>query len=110
MAEGTTAPITGDRVQSSGSQDKMGKLVCKMVDMQNEINADIDRFVDLKNEVIRVIEQVDNPHIYDVLYMFYVQEINWTEISKTLNFTYQWVHELKNRGFEQVQKILDSKN
>lgn len=107
LAEGTSVAMTGDRVQSSPKPDKMSSAICKLVDMQKEIDAEIDRFVDLKKEVISVIEQVDNPHVYDVLYMYYVQEINWTDISKQLNYTYVWIHELKNRGFEQVQQILN---
>lgn len=108
MAEGTSVAITGDRVQSSGSQDKMGKTVCKMVDMQDELNAEIDKFVELKNQVIQTIQKVDDPDVYDVLHMYYVQELNWTIISKEKNFTYQWIHELKKRGITQVQEILDN--
>ena len=34
--------------------------MCKIIDLQDEINHDIDRLVDLKRDIVEVIKAVDN--------------------------------------------------
>lgn len=107
LATKTTCPTEGERVQSSGNPDKMSDAVAKMIEIDKEIDRMIDSFVDLKQEVIRTIEQVDDPMLYDVLHMIYIQYIKPSEVAVYLNFTYQWTNELHNRGLEEVQTIID---
>lgn len=67
IASSSSANSEGERVQSSGNQQKMADAVARYVDIQAEINADIDRLVDLKREIISVIEQLDAIS-YDILH------------------------------------------
>lgn len=96
-----------EHVQTSRNLEGFAKYIPSIVTLDNEINQAVDEFVSKKNEIIKVIEQVQSPDIYDVLYMYYVQEMKWTEISIEKNFTYQWIHELKRKGIEEVQSIID---
>ena len=50
LATRTTSVLGGERVQSSGSQQKMADSVAKIVDLREQINAEIDRFIDYKQE------------------------------------------------------------
>ena len=45
IATGTTSYSEGDRVQSSGSKEKMADAVARYLDMENEINSEIDRLI-----------------------------------------------------------------
>ena len=75
---------------------------------KDELKDTILKLDEKKQEVIDVIEQVSNPDIYEVLYMYYIQEFNWTQISEQMHFAYSWIHELKCRGWEKVQQIIDN--
>jgi len=110
MTTSTSAPITGERVQSSHAGDELGSMICKIVTMEQEIIEQIDRFVDLKQEIISVIEQCSEPDVYDVLHMYYIQELTWKQVSKKKRFTYQWIKELNRKGLEEVQTLLNNKN
>ena len=44
------SPSMGDKVQSSLDPDKFTNTISKIIDLENEINADIDNLVDLKCE------------------------------------------------------------
>ena len=50
LATKTTSAIGGERVQTSGSQEKMADCITKIVDMQNQITKEIDKFIELTNK------------------------------------------------------------
>ncbi len=110
----TGIDYSSDKVQSTGSKDKLGDIVAKFVDKQNEINKLIDKFVDVKQEAINVIEQVSDVDEYNILHKRYVQYMTFDAIATSIikkngeRMTYQWVCELHKRALIKVQQILDS--
>lgn len=55
-----------------GNGDKLGDTVAKIVDLQDEINRNIDDFVNLKSEASAMMEQIRQPEYYHVLHKRYV--------------------------------------
>lgn len=108
LATKTTCPTEGERVQSSGNPDKMSDAVTRMIEIDKEIDGMIDSFVCLKQEIIKTIEQVNDPMLYDILHMLYIQYMKPSEVSHSLNYTYQWIKELHARGLEKIQRLLDN--
>lgn len=107
IALGITANIGGERVQSSGSQQKMADAVVKCVDMETEIDKLIDELIDTKKKVIETIESLYSPTEYKILHLRYIQCISLTEIADTLNREYTWVTTTHGRALKNVQKILN---
>ena len=97
-----------DRVQSSGSQQKMADAVCKYVDLENEIDNDIDMMIDKKLEVLAVINKLDKPVQCAVLRKKYVQFKSFRQIAEDLHYSYQYILESHSQALKNVQKILDS--
>lgn len=56
-----------ERVQSSGSQQKMADAIDRFVDLEREINQLVDGLIDMKREIVRTIELL-NATEYDVLH------------------------------------------
>ena len=107
IAVGITANIGGDRVQSSGSQEKMADAVIKCVDIEKEIDALIDELIHIKKKVIATIEQLHSPTEYKILHLRYIQNISLTEIADSMNKEYSWVTTTHGRALKNVQKLLD---
>jgi DNA-directed RNA polymerase specialized sigma subunit len=107
IALGITANIGNERVQSSGSQQKMADAVIKCVDMETEIDKLIDELIDTKKKVIETIESLYSPTEYKILHLRYIQCISLTEIADTLNREYTWVTTTHGRALKNVQKILN---
>jgi hypothetical protein len=61
LATTCTSVLTGMPRNPSASVSRMADAVCKIVDLQAEINRDIDMLVDLKKEIMGVIKAVANP-------------------------------------------------
>lgn len=109
LALGTTAQSGGERVQSSGSQQKMADAVNRYIDIEKEIDACVDRLVDTKKDVIHVIEQLEATE-YDLLHKVYVQYITLEDVAEIYEKSYSWSTSAHGRALVNVQRILDSRN
>lgn len=107
IALGIVAHNDGERVQSSGNQQKMANAVERYVDIEAEINESIDKLVATKQEVIETIERLDVIE-YDLLHMVYVQYFTLEEVANKCGNSYSWATTVHGRALKNVQKILDS--
>ena len=119
IATGTTASsqsvkINGvlhnmERVQSSGSQQKMADAIDRYIDIEKEIDDCIDKLVDTKKDVISVIEQL-NATEYDLLHKVYVQFITLFDVAEMYGKTYSWATTVHGRALKKVQDILNKRS
>ena len=94
----------GEKVQSSGSQDKMGDLVSKIVDLQVELIDIRQKYLDKRTEVIRSIDAVTNPVLYDILFKKYVKGKSLDVIADNIGYSYQRTKELHLQAIATVKK------
>lgn len=106
IAKGAVPQTTGERVQSSGNQQRMADAIGRYVDIEKEIDACIDRLVDARKDVIAVIEQLSKDQ-YNVLHKIYIQGKTRQETADMLDKSYSSVKELHRRAIVNVQKIID---
>lgn len=109
MALGITSNMEGERVQSSGAKSKMADAVVKIVDMESEVDALVDRLIDTKKDVIQTIEQLTSPLQYDVLHLHYIQFMTLQAIADKYGMSYDWAKQAHKRAVKNVQRILDKK-
>ena len=109
IALGITANMDGDRVRSSGSKSKLEDAMNKCVDMETEIDSLIDKYIDLKKEVLQVIESLQSALQYNVLHMKYIQHMEFADIADKYGKDYSWVTTLHGRALKNVQRILEEK-
>jgi len=87
---------------SSPNLQTLESTICKIVDLENEINADIDKLVDLKAEARRVINAVADPDQQLILELRYLSYKNWEEIAEELGYGMTWIHKLHGRALANV--------
>lgn len=98
-------PNLSDMPHGSGSSDKIGIGVAKLVDLENEINALIDKYVDTKKEVQSVIEQLP-ANQYNVLYKHYFKYETYDLIAEEMFYTRRNVEILAKKGLDEVFRII----
>lgn len=108
IALGITTNTEGERVQSSGSQQKMADAINRCIDIEREIDSFVDSMVDLKKEIIQTIEEL-NPTEYDVLHKRYIQNMTFDEIAETKRKSKSWATTVHGRALQSVQRILDDR-
>ena len=107
IALGITASMGGERVQSSGSQQKMATAVERCVDMETEINCLVDELIDTKRKVIATIETLNSPTEYNILHKRYIQFLTLQEIADDYDKEYSWATTTHGRALKNVQNILN---
>lgn len=95
-----------ERVKSSPSGDTLSRLIDKIVDLQNEINADIDRFIDLKAEIMRKIEALQNADDRIFLYAKYFEYKKHSEIAEEMRYSERNIVKIHKRALSQLSEIL----
>lgn len=100
----TKASSTLSDIPPSGTRNvhRMEDIIVKIVDMQNEINADIDKLVDLKKEIMSVIKSVDNPEQQTLLELRYLCFRSWEEISVEMEYTIQHIYRMRDKAFKKI--------
>ena len=109
MALNVTPQMNGERVQSSGNQQKMADAIHSYVDIEKELDRCIDEFYDKKREILATIEQL-NATEYDILHKVYVQQIPLEDVAKRRDKSYSWATTVHGRALQNVQKILNEKS
>ncbi len=81
----------------------MENIICKMVDLENEINDDIDKLVDLKREIVSVIKKINNPEHQTLLELRYLCFKTWEKIAVDMGYSIQNAYKLHDRALECVE-------
>lgn len=64
--------FSNERVKSS-TKNNVNNLSDKILDIENEINKDIDRFYDMKNKMINQIQQLEKKEYVEILHKKYIE-------------------------------------
>lgn len=107
MATKITGSCDGERVNASGSKEKMADIVAKMVDYQTKINENIDKFVNAKSNVLQVLHMLDNPSHISVLYKRYFEYKKWDVIADEMHIGLRGIHKIHGKALNEMDKILE---
>ena len=102
LATKCNATIGGMPRNPNRGDSTMADVVVKIVDLQNEINADIDRLVDLKREIISVIKAVENPEYQILLELRYLCFKTWEQIAVEMNYRVRNLYILHDEALKYV--------
>ena len=91
----TKATSTFSDVPPSGTRDvhRMEDVICKIIMLENEINAEIDHLVDLKREIREVISAVKNLECQTLLELRYLCFKTWEQIAVQMNYSMLYIEE-----------------
>lgn len=106
MVTKITPTLKDDVVSGGGNQDKLGDAVTKIVDLEEEVNRDIDRYVNAKQKISNTLEKISDPDQLQVLHKRYVQYKTWEQIACEMNMSYRNVCYIHGKGLQSVNQIL----
>ena len=93
-----------ERVQSSPSQDApFVHIVCKIIGLENEINAEINRMVSLKLEIRSVINAVQDHDERLLLKYRYLNFMQWDDICEHMQVSMRTAHRIHAAALANVQ-------
>ncbi len=102
-ATNCTAALSDMPRPDSPNRQRMEETVCKIVDLEREINADIDRLVDLKAEARKAINAVTDPDQQLILELRYLCYKPWLEIAETIGYSEPTVYRLHGEALKNIR-------
>jgi len=102
LATKCTGVLTGMPRNPNRGTSTMADAVVKIVDLQAEINRDIDRLVDLKREMVRLIKAVDNTEYQTLLELRYLCFKTWEQIAVDMGYNVRHVYRLHDEAVENI--------
>ena len=97
-----TATLSDMPRSDSQSMQTMENTICKIVDLEREINADIDALVDIKAQARRVIGQLKDPDQQLVLELRYLCYRSWTDIMNELGVSETSVYRIHGEALKNI--------
>ena len=107
MAEKVTTTYQSDMVDGSRDVHKREGIICKIIDLQNEINSDIDQLVDLKIAIRQIIESLPDMEGRTVLNLRYVRLLKWQEVADTMGYSLRRVHNFHDRAIQYLESEIE---
>lgn len=104
-AQGTSVRLEGERVQSSGSKQKMEKAVVKYVDIEQ---GELQELREKRREIIKTMALLPALE-HGVLFKYYVLGYELQDIAKAYKKSYQWARDKRRYALKLLQKILDER-
>lgn len=102
LATKCTSTITGMPRNPSPSVSPMADAVGKIIDLQSEINRDIDKLVDLKRDMVRIIKAVGNTECQTLLELRYLCFKTWEQIAVDMGYTIDNVFRIHRKALSLV--------
>lgn len=94
----------GIRVSSTRSTEApFEKTICKIIDAEKKINAEIERLVDLKAKISGAISQLANVDEQLLLRFRYINNYGWEKIAVLMSVSMRTVHRIHASALRDFQ-------
>lgn len=91
-----------EKVQNS-SIHSLDNHIIKCMQLEEEIQKEIEDFLYLQHEIINQIYCLTNPDHVHLLVMRYIELKKLEEISKVMNYSYQYIRELHRKALKHFE-------
>lgn len=105
----TTGPFTESHA-AGGYTDRVGRTTARIVDLEREINEEIDRLVDVREEILGLIYMLSDGISRVLLERRYLLHEGWERIAEKLGYSPRHITRLHNRALEELESVLRGKS
>lgn len=81
---------------------KTEEIVAKIVDLEAEINADIDRLLGIRREITDTIAIIKDPRERLLLQYRYIDGLTFEEIAVLMNYSWRHIHRLHSQALSNL--------
>ncbi len=100
----TTSPFSESHSVGTHS-DRVGRTTARIIDLENEINEEIDKLVDVKIKIRGIIAAVLDETQRTILERRYILNESWEKIGDKLDYSARHVLRIHNQAIEFLEGI-----
>ena len=82
---------------------KTEEILAKIVDLEKEIDADVDRLISIRDNIKAIIEAVDDDRERLLLQYRYLDGWTFEKIAVEMNYSWRQIHRLHSRALTNVK-------
>lgn len=93
-----SSPVNDIKVSSSKKTDKLGDMICTIIDLSEEIANQKFDLLKLHLSISKFINDMDNQEDKRLLELRYLHFMKWEEIADSMGYSIRNVHRIHNRA------------
>ena len=93
IATSVSNPLSPNLARS-GNDDKIGTIITKIIDYQEDVAAQIDYYIDFRKQIVAEIESIESVEAMQLLYLKYIDGKTWKEIEIDMQISRAWMFRL----------------
>ena len=97
-----TQSYDGDGAQSTKDPHKFDALI----EMEDKLDAAIDKLYQTKNEILSVIDQLEDGRERIALRAYYIDMRTWEEVAVELKYTWRQTMRIRKTALEHIEAML----
>lgn len=97
-----------DKVQTSGSKDRIGDMVSRMVDLEKEAQEYVNTYTDLRRKTITQIDHMPNENHYKVLFAKYIENKTFDVIAEEMGYSWRQIIRIHGAALAEFEKMYGS--
>ena len=95
-------PTLSQEPKGGGGGDRLQLAVEKIAEVEDKINAQIDRLVDLRQEIEEKLSALPDSKQKEVLHRRYILGQKWEEIAVQMDLDYRWILRIHGKALLQL--------
>ena len=88
------SPVYSAMPRSGGNGDKVAAAIEHIITLEQEINAEIDRLVDLRRTIELYIETIPDNTLRDRMRYRYIDGLNWNVVAERMHYCEHHIYKL----------------
>ena len=99
----------GEReVEVFPAENSSETLALRWSDLKKECEELSYKLLVIDRETNSLLERLENPNYYTILYLRYIRRLSWQDVAKASNYSIQSVYRLHSEGLEALSVIVSS--
>ena len=94
----------GVHVQTSSNNDKIGNMVVRIIDLENETENHIQNFIKIRQKIISQIDNISDDRYYNILFGRYIEDKSFEDIADGMGYSWRQIMRLHNEAIENFEK------
>lgn len=107
LAEKITTTLTG-MPHATGTSNRVEYCIGKIMELEREVTSDIDKLIDMKSEIRKMIESVKDNRYRLLLEYRYLNNFTWERIAEEMIYEVRWVYELHGHALKELSKHVNA--
>lgn len=106
LTQKVTASFDGEVVSHTRNVTSLEDAIIRLMEAEEELNSQIDRLVDTKISIGKLIDQVHNESYRLILEKRYLCFMQWDQIAADMHYSRRWVLNKHERALDVVDRLL----